>query len=281
MRYSITMLFSKKMDIKESIIYQLSRGSMNSLDLSKIIMTKKNVSKQGFYKALRELLVQEIITKNKQIVLLSPIWINKLKGFVDTVQKSSHKQVSDEVVSLAEGDTMIFRFKSIIDLYLLWNHYFFIFCKQTEGPVIFFNSHNFWVLIRSDIENEMYRWIRDTKKEAYSVIGHNTPLDRSTSDYIRNDYTISLSYDTKPLIRDTIFPAIFGDYIMSTILDQKIVDAIHQIYLKYKKWEPAVELEMKEIISNMKKSKVVIERNAKKAEKLRKKLMNHFIFYKK
>lgn len=269
------------MDIKEVIISELSAGSLNSLDLNKKVLLRKDISKQGFYKALRELISEEIVTKNKQNVLLSPIWVNKLQGFINTIQQSSHRQVSSEVVSLAEGDTMIFRFKSVIDLYLLWNHYFFIFCKQTEGSVIFFNSHNFWVLIRSDIENEMYRWIRDTKKEAYSVIGHNTPLDRSTSDYIRESYNINLSYDTKPLIRDTIFPAIFGDYIMSTILDQKTVDAIHQVYLKYKAWEPAVEFEMKEIIKKMGKSKVVIERNAKKAEKLRKKLMNHFIFYKK
>ncbi len=269
------------MDIKEVIISELSAGSLDSLELHKRVLKQKEISKQGFYKALRELLSAEIVTKNKQLVLLSPIWINKIQGFVDTIHHSSYKQVSDEVVSLAEGDTMIFRFKSIIDLYLLWNHYFFIFCKQTEGSVIFFNSHNFWVLIRSDIENEMYRWIRDIKKEAYSVIGYNTPLDRSTSDYIRETYNINLSYDTKPLIKNTIFPAIFGDYIMSTIIDKKTIDAIHQVYLKYKIWEPAVEFEMKEIVSKMEKSKVVIERNAKKAEKLRKKLMNHFIFYKK
>jgi hypothetical protein len=269
------------MDIKEIIISELSVGSLDSLELNKKVLLRKDVSKQGFYKALRELISEEVVTKNKQNVLLSPIWVNKLQVFIDTIQQSSHKQVSSEVVSLAEGDTMIFRFKSIIDLYLLWNHYFFIFCKQTEGSIIFFNSHNFWVLIRSDIENEMYRWIKDTKKEAYSVIGHNTSLDRSTSDYIRESYNINLSYDTKPLIRDTIFPAIFGDYIMSTVLDQKTVDAIHQVYLKYKAWEPAVELEMKEIIKKMAKSKVIIERNAKKAEKLRKRLMNHFIFYKK
>lgn len=275
------MLFSSKMDIKEVIISELSAGSLDSLELHKRVLKQKEISKQGFYKALRELLSAEIVTKNKQLVLLSPIWINKIQGFVDTIHHSSYKQVSDEVVSLAEGDTMIFRFKSIIDLYLLWNHYFFIFCKQTEGSVIFFNSHNFWVLIRSDIENEMYRWIRDIKKEAYSVIGYNTPLDRSTSDYIRETYNINLSYDTKPLIKNTIFPAIFGDYIMSTIIDKKTIDAIHQVYLKYKIWEPAVEFEMKEIVSKMEKSKVVIERNAKKAEKLRKKLMNHFIFYKK
>ena len=53
-----------------------------------------------------------------------------------------------------------------------------------------------------------------------------------------------------------------------------------EIYKKYTRWEPAVQTELEGIISNMKRSKVVIERNKKKAEQLRKKLMNYFVFYK-
>jgi hypothetical protein len=242
---------------------------------------RKDISKQGFYKALRELLADEIITKNKQLVLLSPVWITKVQNFIHAINNSSVAQVSEEIIHLQEGDTIVFRFKSIVELYLLWAHYFFIFCKQTEGSVIFFNSHNFWILIRSDIENAIYQWTKDNDKEVYNVVGYNTPIDRSISEEVSAKYNIRSSHTSKPELKQTVFPTIFGDYIMSTILDQKTVNAIHQVYLKYKKWEPAVELEMKEIISNMGKSKVVIERNAKKAEKLRKKLMNHFIFYKK
>lgn len=275
------MLFSEKMDIKEVVISELSMGSLGSLELHKRVLMRKSVSKQGFYKALRELVAEEIVTKNKQLVLLSPVWITKMQNFINTLGNSSTKQVVEEIVHLQEGDTIVFRFKSITELYLLWAHYFFIFCKQTDGPVVFFNSHNFWILIRSDIENAIYQWTKDNQKNVYNVVGYNTLLDRSTSEDIAKKYNIKSSHTANPEYKETIFPTIFGDYIMSTILDQKTVDAIHQVYLKYKAWEPAVELEMKEIIKKMGKSKVVIERNAKKAEKLRKKLMNHFIFYKK
>lgn len=275
------MIFTDKLDIKERIISLLSEGPVDSLILLERVRVYKYISKQGFYKALRELVEEEVLTKNKQKILLSPIWLAKLQQFIDRVGSKSTHHASEEIINLEEGDTMVFKFKSIIELYLLWTHYFIIFCKKTKGPVVFFNSHNFWVLIRSDIENEMYRWIKDNQKEAYSVIGHNTPLDRSTSDYIKDAYNIRLSYGQKPILRETIFPAVFGDYVMSTVLDSQTVSDIHNLYLRYQRWESSLEMELLAIIGRMKKPKMVIERNAKKAEKLRQKLMNHFIFYKK
>lgn len=274
------MLFGLKTRVAEVIIDNLAEGSVDSLTLLQKVKNNIPVTKQGFYRALRELSAEEIVTKNKQKVLLSPLWINKLQNFIERTSTSSLRKESEVLLHLAEGDTMVFRFKSVVDLYLLWNHYFFIFCQNNDEPVVFFNSHNFWALLRSDIENQMYAWIKSNKKKAYCVIGHHSPLDRSTSDYIRRDYDIELAYEEKPSIRETVFPAIFGDYIMSTVLDIQTVKAIDEIYKKYTRWEPAVQTELEGIISNMKRSKVVIERNKKKAEQLRKKLMNYFVFYK-
>jgi hypothetical protein len=274
------MLLSSKPKVSEVIIDTLAGGELDSLVLLEKVQTKMPVTKQGFYRALRELLAEEVVTKNKQLVLLSPVWVNKVQSFMGRLNKTSVQQGSDTLLHLAEGDTMVFRFKSVVDLYLLWTHYFFIFCQETEGPVVFFNSHNFWALLRSDIENEMYAWIKSNKKEAYSVIGYGTPLDRTTSDYLKKDYGIGLAYEDRPSIKETEFPAVFGDYVMSTILDATTVSAINELYKKYPRWEPSVQTELEEIISRMRRSKVVIERNKKKAEQLRKKLMKYFVFYK-
>ncbi len=274
------MFLNSKPNVSEVIINALADGELDSLFLLEKAQAKMSVTKQGFYRALRELLKQEVVTKNKQLVFLSPLWVNKVYRFTSKLNKTSIKQGSETLLHLEEGDTMVFRFKSIVDLYLLWNHYFFIFCQETEGPVVFFNSHNFWALIRSDIENEMYAWIKSHKKEAYSVIGYGTPLDRTTSDYLKKDYGIRLSYEDKPSIKETEFPAVFGDYVMSTVLDATTVMAINALYKKYTKWEPVIQVELQEIISRMRRSKVVIERNKKKAEQLRKKLMKYFMFYK-
>lgn len=276
----MNMIFGQKKTISESIISALSEGPLDSLLLLELLNKQSPITKQGFYRALRELLSEEIVTKNKRLVLLSPIWVSKIQNFVTTLNITTEKQGEKVSLHLSEGDTMVFRFTSITDLYLLWVHYFFILCQETPGAVLFFNSHNFWALMRSDIENEMYAWIQNNKKEAYSVIGNNTLLDRTTSDYVRDQYGITLAYENSPSIPPTIFPAVFGDYVMSTILDKKTVEAIDALYKKYTKWEPEVQKELEKIISSMGKSKVVIERNKKKAEKIRKKLMNYFVFYK-
>lgn len=278
--YTLNMLLSSKPKVAEVIIDTLSTGQIDSLLLLEKVQAKMPVTKQGFYRALRELLADEVVTKNKQVVFLSPVWVNKMQGFLGRLNTTSTQEVSDTLLHLAEGDTMVFRFKSIVDLYLLWTHYFFIFCKETEGPVVFFNSHNFWALIRSDIENEMYAWIKNNKKEAYSVVGYGTTLDRTTSDYVKDEYGIQLAYEDSPSIKETEFPAVFGDYVMSTVLDANTVIAIDALYKKYQKWEPAIQKELEDIISKMRRSKVVIERNKKKAERLRKKLMKYFVFYK-
>jgi hypothetical protein len=75
-----------------------------------------------------------------------------------------------------------------------------------------------------------------------------------------------------------VYPTVFGDYVVSTVLDTNTVRAIDSVYKKYAKWEPAVEEELKEIIGRMRRSKVVIERNKKKADLLRKRLMKYFVF---
>ncbi len=280
MVYTLPMLLSTKPKIEEVIVDTLADGPHDSLVLLEKVQNKTPTTKQGFYRALRVLLRDEIVTKNKQLVLLNPLWAGRIEKFVDRIKTVSTPKETETLFRLEEGDTMVFRFKSVIDLYLLWNHYFFIFCQKTSGPVVFFNTHNFWALIRSDIENEMYAWIKHNNKKAYSVIGHNTSLDRNTSDYIKKDYDIDLAYETSPSVRETVFPAVFGDYVMSTVLDATTVSAIGELYSKYQTWEPSVETELKEIIDRMRRSKVVIERNKKKAEQLRKKLMKYFVFYK-
>ena len=170
------MIFTDKLDIKETIITLLSEGPVDSLVLLEKIKAQKMVTKQGFYKATRELINEEVITKNKQKILLSPVWITKLQQFIREVEGSSTSHVSQEIIRLEEGDSMVFRFKSIVELYLLWGHYFLIFCKKTDSPVIFFNSHNFWILLRPDIENEIYQWTKDENKEVYTVGLYNTKL---------------------------------------------------------------------------------------------------------
>ena len=272
------MLLSSNPDIKEKIISLLAKGSIDSIELQKQVSIEKNVTKQGFYKALRELVVEEVVVKNKQTVALSNLWINKLQSFVTEVDEQ-YKQ-SNDFIALQEGENITYHFKTLESLDLFWMHQFFIIAKQfKDEPILFYNSHEFWSLFRYQEQSLLYRWIKSNKRKVYFVIGGTSSLDKETTSYIA-PFGLEMHYSDESIIQRNYFFTVIGEYIVSTILDTNTARAVDTLYKKYPKWNEAVANELSEILSRLRRSKVVIERNKNKAEKLRKKLMKYFVFYK-
>lgn len=272
------MLLSHNTDIKEIIVQTLSDGALGSIDLQKKVAIKKKVTKQGFYKALRELLVEEVVVKNKQLVALSNLWINKLQSFVTKVD-DQYKSSSD-FIALQEGENITYHFRTLESLDLFWMHQFFISAKQyPDEPIVFYNFHEFWSLFRYEEQSLLYQWIKDNKRKVYFVIGSDTKLDKETTAQIK-DYGLNVHYESNTGLRKNYFFTVIGEYVMETILDMNTTNAVDSLYKKYQIWSEDTQTELSLILSKLKRSKVVIERNKKKAEILRKKLMKYFVFYK-
>lgn len=271
------MLLSTKPDIKETIISLLAKGSIDSTELQKEVSIQKKVTKQGFYKALRELVAEEVVVKNKQLVALNNFWVNKMQAFTASIDKQY--QSEDSFLNLEEGESLIYHFKTLSSLDVLWMHYFYIIAKkEPTEPIVFYNAHEFWSLFRFAEENAMYEWIHKTERKMYGVIGGATPLDRSTTEYV-NQYELQFAYEPNVGMAKNYFTSVIGDYILDTILDMNTANAIDKLYQKHTVWNEEVAKELGEILSRLKRSKVVIYRNKKKAEQLRKKLMKYFVFY--
>lgn len=277
MVYTINMLLSTKPDIKETIISLLAKGSIDSTELQKEISIQKKVTKQGFYKALRELVTEEVVVKNKQLVALNNFWVNKMQAFTASIDQQY--QAEDSFLSLEEGESLVYHFKSLASLDVLWMHYFYIIAKkEVAEPFLFYNSHEFWSLFRHTEEAAMYEWVGKSGRKSYGVIGGNTELDRSTTAYVKT-YGFEMAYEETMSLPKNYFTSVIGDYILDTILDMNTANAIDKLYQKHTVWNEEVAKELGEILSNLKRSKVVIYRNKKKAEQLRKKLMKYFVFY--
>ncbi len=271
------MLLSTNPDIKETIISLLAKGSIDSIELQKEVMVQKKDTKQGFYKSLRELVAEEVVIKNKQLVALSNVWVNKVQAFTASIDKQY--QSEDSFLNLQEGESLVYHFKSLASLDVLWMHYFYIIAKkEPTEPFIFYNSHEFWSLFRFEEENAMYEWVGNSGRKSYGVIGGNTPMDRNTTAYVKK-YGIEFAYEEKMSMPKNYFTSVIGDYILDTILDMNTANAIDKLYQKHTAWNEDVAKELGEILSRLKRSKVVIYRNKKKAEMLRKKLMKYFVFY--
>lgn len=274
------MLLTNKPETKEIIVTLLSKGALDSVDLQKQVEGIKAVTKQGFYKALRELIKDEVVAKNKHLVVLNNAWVNKLHNLVQTVDNNYQVQADDSFLNLEEGETLVYHFKTVASLDILWMHYFFLVAKKEPSEdLIFYNSHEFWSLFRHEAESFMYKWIVDNNRTNYIVIGGTSPLDRSTTAYIK-DMGLQLAYEPDTTIKRNSYVSVIGDYLLETVLDMNTANAIDKLYEKYPIWNEDVAKELGDILSRIKRSKVVIERNKGKAEKLRKRLLKHFVFYK-
>jgi hypothetical protein len=276
------MLLGKNTGIKETIIHILGEGRVDSTELLKRISGEKKVSKQGFYKALRELVAEEVVAKNKQLLVLNNMWVNKMQAFIASID--ANYKSADEFLGLEEGESLVYHFKNLASLDVLWMHYFYIIAKkETNEPIIFYNAHEFWSLFRFNEENAMYEWIgnesKTTGRKVYEIIGSNTAMDRETTGYMKK-YGIELAYEDKMSFPKNYFTSIIGDYILDTILDANTANAIDLLYKNNPAWNEDVSKQLLAILKNLKRSKVVIYRDKKKAEQLRKKLMKYFVFYK-
>lgn len=272
------MLLSSKPDTKEIIISLLSKGPIDSIELQKEVEGRKTITKQGFYKALRELVAEEVVVKNKQIVALSNLWINKLQSFVTAVDEE-YKQ-SSEFIDLQEGETITYHFKTLESLDLFWMHQFFLIAKNfSTEPVIFYNPHEFWSLFRHQEQSLLYQWLQENKREVYFVIGGETSLDKETTSYIK-DFGIHVHHTKDTGLKKNYFSTVTGEYCIETVLDMNTTNNINALYVDHPSWSTKTEQDLGMVLQNLKRSKVVIERNKEKAERLRKKLMRYFVFYK-
>lgn len=272
------MLLSTKPDIKETIISLLAKGSVDSTELQRQVSEQKKVTKQGFYKALRELVASEVVAKNKQFIVLNNFWVNKMQAFVSSIDQTY--QSEDAFLNLEEGESLVYHFKTLASLDILWMHYFYIIAKkESVEPIVFYNAHEFWSLFRFAEENAMYEWIHTTGRKMYGVIGGTTPLDRSTTKYVKQ-YGLQFAYESTVGMPKNYFTSVIGDYILDTILDMNTANEIDRLYKNNPEWNEGVATQLAAILKNLKRSKVVIYRNKKKAEQLSKKLMKYFVFYK-
>lgn len=273
------MLFSDETDTKTVIIYTLSQGSVSSIKLQEQISKKQKITKQAFYKALRQLIKEEIIIKNKHVVMLNNSWIKRLQEFIESTD-NTYTLKKDDLFGLKDGESIVHDFRNLSSLNKLWMHYFFIAVKAYPSEnIIFYNRHNFWMLFRHEAENFMFTWISNHAPKAYLIIGNDTPLDRSTVKKIKYSNVETHFEQYSSFEKHHYSLAVIGDYVIDTTLDNATVNAIDNLYKKHSQWNEAAAKELNIIMNQLKRSKISIKKDKKKATQIKKKLLNYFIFF--
>lgn len=267
-------MFSGENNLKNLIIEILGQGQMSTINLiEKAKARRSGTTKQGIYKILKSLKEDETIILNKKEVALSSLWLKKLSDFAEMARKSysQNREARQSFLSLQEGEKISYSFKTFEDTDRFWIHAFDLLSDFTTQrlPVLIYNPHEWFLLARNESETDLFKRLVKSGRSLLSLTAEKDPLDVYVKKYFDNKFLQYYNLGSYPF-RSSYNVNVFDDFLIEVNLDQGITDKIDAVYKKYTEFSPVVREELIKIIRSRGKNKLIISRNHKKAETIRK-----------
>lgn len=262
------MLLGIKKTLYDHVTEALLGKPMDVSQIQEYLNTQKTpATVQGVYKALRELMAENIIVKQKKIYLVSNVWREKLEKIVS--QRPPFK--------LSAKEQTIYRFNKIEHLDMFWKHIITDIQNELDKfPVFHANPHNFWYLVpgRKQSEKEYRETFPETEKFAFTIIGGESSFDKSQKqkhDQVFEPFHFENNYPFNR--RDHL--SVIGPYIITTRVSvslARVTDRLYETCFTEKELQEKLELEFKNHGSVV----MTVENDEDKAKKLRKKMSADF-----
>jgi hypothetical protein len=271
----------KKQNIENLVIQIIQKGSSATNDLiEKISDSRPGSTKQGVYRVLRKLKKEEKVVIHGKLVSLNLHWVKKQEEFFSLAQYfySDKFGASSGFINIDEGDKVIYFFKNLNLLDSFLSHAFHIFTEITEPEIPFYvyNPHEWFYYARRESEESLVQALEKRGKQVFILSTHSEKLDRDLKKIYQGDlfqYHILL----KPLHKkNNYYFAIFDNYLVEFFLDEEIVREVDEFYKKTKVFDRSTAKGLADICLKTGKNKVIISKNSRKAEKLKKPFKKYF-----
>lgn len=272
------LLRPKKLD--ELILSFLLKGEISTtLLLSEIRKTKKGVTKQGFYAALRKLKKEDIVITYSKKASLNTTWLKEMRDtFTSSQTIYTSENTSSDFLSLADKESVVYNFSTIKNMDTFWGHTWNVLTSAIPStePLYIYDPHYWFYIARRTLERKFQKEITDSKRSYLMIVAGTTALDKA----IRKDFVDSrrlIKYNQQRVfVENNYYITIIGDYIAETHLDPRLSQKIEDIFIANNTITDDVVIELQDILNLQIKSKLKISRNRFRAEKLKRKLGAHF-----
>jgi len=269
------------LSIQELILRELKNGPVTAVYLVAMVNKKRGaVTKQAVYAALRKLKEEEKVVLHKKRVSLNSSWVAQMSEFFSVAGQfyRDTRPGDGSFLSLTDGGKISYSFKDPVSTDMFWGHAFRILTETLpeNTPVYLYNPHQFFLLARKKQEWPLIKHVRERNCYYLLTAGSNTHLDKSIASYFNNDH-MQYHMLKKPLFKkNTYYFNVFGDFVIEAWIDQAIANKIDTYYRKTKRVTSKVERGLLSIMDSQGKTKLVISRNKRKAEKLKRMVKKSF-----
>lgn len=274
------MSIIKPKRIEELILNHLKNGSMSIGKLiEKIRKDRPDTTKQAVYAALRQMKQQEVVLTIKGEALLNITWVNQMVAYLDSV-KGSYVQEGNKQGSfdLEDGERIKYYFNDAHKADIFWTHAYFLLLESLEAdePVFLYNPHEWFLLARTENEKSVIETTIQHGRHCLITAGGRTFLDKLVRRYFDGEKSQYNALE-KPLFKENnYYINIFGDFLIEAWINKGVAERIEALYSDMDKWNEDSVDAFKDILDMSGRMRIVISRNHKKAERLKKTLKRGF-----
>ena len=273
------MLFSAHKNLEQNVIEYLQKGPLFTGALLKFLQKERpRTTKQGMYAVLRKLIQAEVVLKHKQQISLNVTWLTNVESFVTLAEHFyASASRSGSFLSLEDGENIRYEFHNTNATDAFWIHSLLLLVEaHPKMPWLAYNPHDWFFIARAESERALRDFLIKKGGQYLMVVGGKCPLDkliRKEFDGKRSQYFMRES----PMFpQDNYYVNIIADYIIEVWIDAAQAKVIERFYATATEATPEVVKQLQDIIRSKGKTKFIVSRNKKKAEKLRAKLSKPF-----
>lgn len=271
------MLAGDKKSVEDLIVEILARKpQLTGPGIVAEVQHFRKTTKQAVYAAMSSLLETEVVTKAGSNYGLSRIWLRKISKLLHTHQVFESKR--EAIFQLRDGEGMTFRFPSLVACDRYWAHIFDVLTDwiPSHRPILVWNPHEWMIIGRSSVENEILRIFERRNKYAYYSIGGSTQLDLEfKSSWNSAHMEIGVGIDLN--LPSTYYLNVIDSFILEVQIERRLADRIESFYQKNRRLSPGEVKQFEALISESSPVTMRIRRHEKRAQTLRKKLTRDFL----
>lgn len=276
------VMFARHPGTIEDFIFQyLQTGAMSTPALVDAIQSvRPRTTKQGVYAALRNLKRDEIVLTNDKQARLNVRWLKKMEEYFAVAQKAYFEGTlgRGNFYNLGIGEKVEYTFRNPTQADAFWWQALYLLSEMsnTKEPVYLYNPHDWFLLARRESERESIESIIGRGKRYLLTVGGKNPLDRAVADEFdgnKSQYHMAL----KPLFqKNNYYLNVVDDFLIQVWIGKKLADAIDVLYRGTTKVDGQAEKRINDLVRQKGRVRLVISRDPKKTQRLKKLLGKNF-----
>lgn len=276
------MLLTSQQNICEHIAQVLSHHPNSSLqELQQRIKSQyqKKLTLQAWYKALKKLIQDGVVIKQKMTYSLNTSWVADILRWSHTLKQNYIENTRTQVIKLPtkEKEKIIYRFPNLLALNSFWAHVLvYIGAQYPKNNTVYgYNPHFWFYLAHSSVEKQYNRSMGEVGAKTYLIIGSKTFLDIWNEQFFPKNVEYWCS--PKPLyLQKWHYINYVAGFLLDIKIDKKMADSIDKLYKSVISLQDINQLEIIAMFQDKVSCSMTISKNKRGGEAFKRKILRYF-----